>query len=607
MNDNRLVRLQKFQTFKESIDMKIAYGVILALIILLASCEDSESTSPALPVSTLAGSGTRGYQDGGAATARFNNPTRVAVDSSGNVYVADLRNNRIRKITQTGEVSTLAGSGTSGADDGAAASAQFNPPAGVALDSSGNVYVADNGNNRIRKITEDGGIWAVSTLAGSGTAGYQDGTVAAARFDYPYGVALDSSGNVYVADTVNHRIRKITQTGGTWTVSTLAGSGARGYQDGGAATARFSRPTGVALDSSGNVYVADAVNHRIRKITEDGGTWTVSTLAGSGTAGYQDGGAATARFNWPYGVALDSSGNVYVADRYNNRIRKITQTGGTWAVSTLAGSGTAGYQDGGAAAAWFSDPTGVALDSSGDVYVAEYGNDRIRKITQTGGTWTVSTLGGSGARGYQDGAAADARFNNPTRVAVDSSGNVYVADFANNRIRKITQTGEVSTLAGSGTQGHQDGGAASAQFNSPYGVAVDSSGNVYVADAGNNRIRKITRTGEVSTLAGSGTAGYQDDATATVQFNSPYGVALDSSGNVYVADAGNNRIRKITEDGGTWTVSTLAGSGARGYQDDDAAAAWFSDPTGVAVDSSGNVYVADYGNNRIRKMEYRVP
>jgi len=606
-----LLSLRENSIFEESIDMKNAYGVISALIILLASCESSKP--PAWQVSNPAGSGTSGHQDGAGAAARFDRPTDVAVDSSGNVYVADESNHRIRKFTEeddgTWEVSTLAGSGTAGYQDGAAADAQFNFPAGVAVDSSGNVYVADLGNHRIRKITQTGGAWTVSTLAGSGTAGYQDGAAASARFNLPSGVAVDSSGDVYVADRDSNRIRKITEDDGTWEVSTLAGSGTAGYQDGAAATAQFNFPANVAVDSSGNVYVADAGNGRIRKITEDDGTWEVSTLAGSGTVGYQDGAAAAAQFVGPIGVAVDSSGNVYVADFGNNRIRKITEDDGIWTVSTLAG-GAMGYQDGAAAAAQFNFPFGVAVDSSGNVYVADAGNGRIRKITEDDGTWEVSTLAGSGTASYQEDAAASAQFSQPSGVAVDSSGDVYVADTSNHRIRKITEkddgTWEVSTFAGSGTVGYQDGAAASARFYWPYGVAVDSSGNVYVAEYGNHRIRKITEDDgiwTVSTLAGSGTVGYQDGAAASAQFNGPSGVAVDSSGNVYVADGGNHRIRKITQTGGgTWTVSTLAGSGTVGYQDGAAASAQFNDPTGVAVDSSGNVYVADQVNHSIRKI-----
>jgi len=318
----------------------------------------------------------------------------------------------------------------------------------------------------------------VTTLAGS-TDGYVEGTGTNAKFDLPFGVAVDTSGNVYVADSRNHRIRKITPAG---VVTTLAGSGTGGYADGAGTAAQFFRPQGVAVDSAGNVYVADYLNNnRIRKITPAG---VVTTLAGSGTSGYADGTGTAAQFNNPHGVAVDIAGNIYVADRSNGRIRKITPAG---VVSTLAGS-TDGYADGTGASAKFGLPYGVAVDTSGNVYVADTYNHRIRKITPAG---VVSTLAGSDTFGSADGAGDAALFWEPIGVAVDSAGNVYVADTNNHRIRKITPTGVVTTLAGS-TSGYADGTGAAAQFYFPSGVAVDTAGNVYVADTYNHRIRKIS-------------------------------------------------------------------------------------------------------------------
>jgi sugar lactone lactonase YvrE len=300
-----------------------------------------------------------------------------SIGSGGNVYLAGSTNNRINKITPDGTVSTIAGSGTAGFTDGQGTSAQFNTPTGVAVDSAGNVYVAESGNNRIRKITPGG---TVSTLAGSGTAGYAEGTGTNAQFYYPYGIAVDSAGNVYVADTGNRRIRKITPGG---TVSTLAGSGINGYADGPGSSAQFNTLYGIAVDSAGNVYVSEMLIHLIRKITPGG---TVSTLAGgtggrsSGTAGYADGKERMAQFNTPLGIAVDSAGNVYVADHRNNRIRKITPDG---TVSTIAGNGSSGYNIGQNPNASFR-PDSVAVDSAGNVYVVDGANDRIIKITRSG-------------------------------------------------------------------------------------------------------------------------------------------------------------------------------------------------------------------------------
>ena len=317
---------------------------------------------------------------------------------------------------------------------------------------------------------------------------------------------------------------------------------------------------------------------------------TVSTLAGSGTSGYTDGTGTSAQFKNPYGVAVDGAGNVYVADRYNHRIRKITTSG---VVSTLAGS-SQGYTDGTGTSAQFYNPTGVAVDGAGNVYVADLSNHRIRKITTSG---VVSTLAGS-TSGYADGTGTSAQFNNPSGVAVDGAGNVYVADLSNHRIRKITALGVVSTLAGS-TYGYADGTGTSASFDKPYGVAVDGAGNVYVADLYNHRIRKITASGVVSTLAGNGTYGYTDGTGTSAQFSYPKGIAVDGAGNVYVADQSNQRIRKITASG---VVSTLAGNGTYGYTDGTGTSAKFAYPTGIAVDGAGNVYVADESNHRIRKI-----
>jgi len=425
----------------------------------------------------------------------------------------------------------------------------------------------------------------VSTLAGSGTQGFADVPGVGAKFSNPNGVAVNSTGTVYVADASNQRIRKILPNG---TVSTLAGS-TQGFVDGAGTAAKFNNPSGVAADSAGTVYVADYTNNRIRKVLPDG---TVSTLAGS-TQGFSDGAGSSAKFFRPAGVAVDSAGTVYVADTNNHRIRKVLSNG---TVSTLAGSGVAGFADGVGAAAQFSSPNGVIVNSAGTVYVADTFNHRIRKILPDG---TVSTLAGSGTAGFADGAGATAKFKYPEGVAVDSAGTVYVADTQNHRIRKILPDGTVSTLAGSGTVGFADGPGAIARFWSPMGVAVDSAGTVYVGDQGNHRIRKILPDGTVSTLAGSGTAGFADGPGAIARFWSPMGVAVDSAGTVYVADTNNNRIRKILPDG---TVSTLAGSGTAGIADGAGATAQFDNPKGVAADSAGTVYVADYFNHRIRKI-----
>jgi sugar lactone lactonase YvrE len=321
-------------------------------------------------------------------------------------------------------------------------------------------------------------------------------------------------------------------------VSTFAGSTA-GFADGTATAAKFSGPYGVAVDAAGNVYLADSGNNRIRKITAAG---VVSTLAGSGVAGFAEGAGNTAQFDQPFGVAVDAAGNVIVGDTGNNRIRKITAAG---VVSTLAGS-IEGNVDATGSAAQFNRPGGVAIDAAGTVFVADAWNHLIREISAAG---VVSTLAGS-TLGFADGTGTAAQFNYPEGVAVDAAGNVYIADGSNNRIRKITSAGVVSTLAGS-TQGYGDGTGAAAQFHLPIGVAADAAGNVFVADDLNHRIRIISPSGVVTSAAGSGIAGFADGAGTSAKFGYPHAVAADASGNIFVADTNNNRIRKITGTLGT--------------------------------------------------------
>ncbi len=322
-------------------------------------------------------------------------------------------------------------------------------------------------------------------------------------------------------------------------------------------------------------------------------TVTVSTFAGSGVAGSADGKGKQASFYWPASVALDVAGNLYVADLYNCMIRKISQNG---VVTTLAGTGKGGFQDGQGATAEFFQPSGLAVDASGYIYVADKYNSRIRKISPTG---MVTTFAGSGVQGTADGQGTAASFRKPVDVALDASGNVYVSDQSNNVIRKISPDGMVTTFAGSGVQGTADGQGTAAQFNLPGGIAVDAAGNVYIADSGNNMIRKISPIGVVTTLAGGGAASAADGKGSEASFQQPDGVAVDTFGNVYVADCWNNKIRKVSPQG---EVTTIAGTGSEGSQNGSGVSASFNRPFGLEVDFFGNIYVADLNNNMIRKI-----
>ena len=329
----------------------------------------------------------------------------------------------------------------------------------------------------------------------------------------------------------------------TVTVTTLAG-GTYGDADGTGTAAKFKVPTGLALDASGNLYLADWGGNKIKKITPAG---VVTTVAGSGTQGNADGTGTAAQFNSPYDVAFDQSGNAYVADSNNNVIRKITPSG---VVSTFAGSGTIGNADGTGTAAQFYTPSGITVDPFGNIYVADTENFTIRKITLAG---VVSTFAG-GQQGYADGTGAAAQFNSPRGIQADASGNVYVADSGNNRIRKITPAGVVTTVAGS-TRGFANGTGTAAQFSYPTGVAPDTSGNIYVADANNNVIRKITSGGVVTTYAGSGAAGRVNGSGTAASFNTPWGIAVDASGILYIGESDNSDVRKITPNSSTLGIN----------------------------------------------------
>jgi sugar lactone lactonase YvrE len=545
--------------------------------------------NPSGVVTTVAGNGTLGSANGAGTVATFNGPTALTVDISGDIYVADFGNNLIRMISPSGMVRTLAGSGTAGSANGVAGAASFNAPTGVAVDDLQNVYVADQGNNLIRMITASA---VVTTLAGTGQLGNANGVAASASFSSPFGVAVDDLGNVFVSDQGNQQIREISALG---TVSSLAGSGAVGSKNGTATEASFWFPSGLAIDALGNLYVADYSNNMIRIVNSS--SQIVSTLAGTGQTGSANTGTSTGRssFGFPVGIAVDASGNLYVADRDNSVIWMINPSG---TVTNLAGSGQMGFANGPSSVASFTYPVGVAVDATGNVYVADQGNNVIRLISAAG---MVSTFAGSGSAGFSNGSGTSASFNGPYAIAVDNQGNVYVTDVQNFAIRKISPSGAVSTLAGSGSRGFSNGTGASASFNAPYSIAVDNQGNVYVGDLGNFAIRKISPSGAVSTLAGSGAIGSANGAGQYATFNSPSGVAVDNKGNVYVGDAGNNLIRLITPTG---LVSTYAGSGASGFQNGYAYSATFYGPSAIAADASGNIYVVDKGNDLIRKINY---
>ena len=551
---------------------------------------------------------------GPAADANLHLPTGLAVDSSGNVYIAVSADNTVRVVTTDGIINIFAGAGyqgyygdynagttvgsvCTGCVAGTAALAGLTNPQDLAIGPSGSILIADTGNAVIRSVSSAGIISTISGVGGSaGLSG--DGVATTLSMLSPFSVAADSSGNVFVAEFGTNRIRKIDSSGN---ITTAIGDGNQGFAgDGGAPSkVEMTLPTSAVVDASGNLYFADSLNNRIRKLAGS----TVDTYAGNGLVSRSgDGGAATgAQLNGPLGVAVDAAGNLYIADTANNAVRRVS--GGV--ISNFAGTGTAGSSgDGNAASgAQLSGPQGLAVDSSGSLYVADTQNNKVRKVSNG----TITTVAGTGTAGFAgDGAAAgSAQLNLPFAVAVDAAGNLYIAEFGNNRVRMVSTNGNISTLAGNGVSGFSgDGGqATSAMLNGPQGVAVDGAGNVYIADSANNRVRRVAPNGVITTVAGNGIAGFSGDGGFGVnaQVGNPVAVATDSVGNVYIAD-GSARVRKLFVSG---LITTIAGS-TRGYSGDGGSApnALMNGPSALAINAAGSIWVADTLNNAVRLLQF---
>ncbi len=589
---------------------------------------------PSGVLTRVAGTSLLGYSgDGGPATsARLQlffgyDPAAaagVAVDRAGNLFIADTSNHRIRRVSPEGIITTVAGNGTRGfsGDGGPATSAQLNYPPGVAVDGGGNLFIVDAFNFRIRKVSASG---IITTVAGNGTGPDSgDGGPATSARLAPWGLAVDGAGNLFVAEEsfirvgtyASWRVRKVSATG---IITTVAGggtfSGAAG--DGGPATSAQLGPRGVTVDSAGNLLIADwpigttgESSGRIRKVSPGG---IITTVAGGGTqAGASgDGGPATSALLDPAGVAIDSAGNLFIADRQNYRLRKVSPSG---IITTVAGNGTGrrGWSNGGpatdggpATSSQLSWPQGVAADRTGNLFIADSGNHRIRKVSAGG---IITTVAGNGTQGFSGdgGPATSAQLSSPLGAAVDGAGNVFFVDFGNRRVRKVSSSGIITTVAGNGTFGSSgDGGPATSAALGGFicnracgGLAVDGAGNVFIAEGESGRVRKVSSNGIITTVAGGGSDFPGDGGLATDAQLSPVGVTLDGTGNLFIADLGSwpGRVRKVSPSG---IITTVAGGGLTGSSGDGgpATSAQLSFPYGLAVDGAGNLFIADPGPN----------
>jgi trimeric autotransporter adhesin len=588
-------------------------------------------------LTVFAGIGSVGFcGDGGPATSACLSPGGLSVDSQGNVFIAD-GYNAIREVSAgTGIIQTVAGQGAVqgfAGDGGPATGALLFAPADVCVDSAGNLFIADTGNDVVREVVAATGV--IETVAGQGgLAGFagDGGPAKAAWLNQPSRVALDSVGNLFIADTGNNVIREVVARSGE--IQTVAGVGTvAGFSgDGGPATrALLASPMGVTIDGAGNILIADTANSVVREVSA--ATHTIQTIAGNGqTNGYSgDGGqAANALLAFPAGVTLDAGGNLFISDSSNNAVREVAAATGT--IKTFAGNGYFGFSGDGRAAtvASLQSPSGVFVDANGDLFIADLSNDVVREVSaETGDIQTVAGTPGKAGYNGDGGDAKGALLHEPGSIILDAAGNLFIADEVNRVIRKVNQgTGKISTVAGGGsatcpnpalpnettTTGAAlgDGGpATSATLCWPGSIALDKQGNLYIPDEVANLVREVFgpnstagTPGDIISIAGTGTRGYSGDGgpATMAELAQPRSVAVDGAGNVFIADSKNGAIREVAATG---TIRTVAGvPGTFGYSGDGgpATSALLRFPSAVSVDAAGDLFILDTNNNVVRMV-----
>ena len=530
-------------------------------------------------------------------------PTGVAADHNGNLYIAEPAQNQVARIDSSGAITIVAVTGAPGfAGDGdLATSAELNNPSAVTVDGLGDVYIADARNDRVRRIDATTG--RITTVAGGGLFTLGDsGPATQALLRTPTGVAVDGLGNLYIADSGDARVRRVDAI--TFTITTIAGNGSAGTSgDGGSATEAQLVPRDVTADVVGDLYIVDTNHNDVRYV--DAVTGIITTFAGDGgTIDDGDGGPATmASLDAPSHVAFDAAGNVYIADPGGNTIRRVT----AGIITTVAGTGSSGFSgdDGPAIAAVLSDPDGVAVDGRGDLYIADSFNNRIRRVDAT--TQIIATVAGEGSfQGFAGGAATCAQLAAPSGIAVDADGNVYIVDTNNDVVWVVSADGVIEPFAGTGVAGYNGDGipATSAQLQFPSGVAVDAGGNVYIADTVNQRIRRVDPTTKlITTVAGNGTIGLAVDGALAVDtsLENPTAVAVDRAGALYIIHVSDSQIERVDAAG---IITLFAGNG-QGYGGDGSAAtnAGLGDARSLAPDGSGNLYITDDEDQVIRRVD----